>query len=752
MKYLDGYPELDLLARALSFTSASIRVSTRIEAYSCKAITREKRLFKALEQDMKTDLEISTSTSPPDQHSAVLQSAFGPLDNPSNRKTLWDLIATLNLAFPDHDFSRVNAEEFVKEGNPNSVLTTLSNALNQLKASPTSAHSTLSPAGMRQVVSASSLPTVSGRQYASYPPSLAMTLPGYNPLHQHRYLSTRNTNATAFASNTRKRKSVGSSRTSNAGSPMRSRATKGGERSSNRGNNKENTVAKVVKHKSSSGTIAKPTQVKPRKSRKSGENSSSSTSKGKKGAIVQANQRKDDEEMVEDDPSITFANRLADDLNSGSDLQNGSGSGSIPGHPLLRQVLEPIIELDDCEVYSYTPELDSDPHAYQSDDEEEYEEDYTSNDEQLYSAGEDDRYAHVATRMGGKYSDEEFGWEMDGIEGSHGMHNYADSDSSGDGRVSNTVPPTPTSFKDPSTRPSKKKTKRQQTFGGGRGLFGASSGGEGHLSPGSYRSQSFSNAGMDLDDLIFDSPNRSHFNSAGNPLSTILMEDPSSVTAPDFGDEETGGLLWSSNYFFYNKKMKRLLFISCWGRKIGAPSSSLSPIMAPINLRSSPSLMSPPGMHFLHHNHQQSQQSRGQMYGSLPAIHQRDSMLSSLPPNNKTNSSAQPGLSKLGESLLFPPSSTQSTNQASVDSADVPTPSVLTVPATQVQPSLIFGTFGNRPSSKTGNDGEKSTGKPEVERERTAPGGTRRSSPARSTYGVGSELPPLIRETARKVE
>ena len=103
MKFLE-YPELEVLSRALTFEMGECKVFTRIEAYSCKAVNKEKRLFKSLESSYL----LSASSSPPAYLDETLASPFGRLDQPSARKTLFLLIATLNGAFPDHDFSEVN--------------------------------------------------------------------------------------------------------------------------------------------------------------------------------------------------------------------------------------------------------------------------------------------------------------------------------------------------------------------------------------------------------------------------------------------------------------------------------------------------------------------------------------------------------------------------------------------------------------------------------------------------------------------
>ncbi|UZJ51192.1 hypothetical protein CBS101457_000512 [Exobasidium rhododendri] len=127
MKYLD-YPELESLSRALTFESAECKVFTRIEAYSCKAVKRERQLFKTVESNILQNL----ATSPFGDEKKF--SAFGPLDNASARKTLFLLIATLNGAFPDHDFSGVHTADFKRESNSDSVLSSLGTTLLSLRS------------------------------------------------------------------------------------------------------------------------------------------------------------------------------------------------------------------------------------------------------------------------------------------------------------------------------------------------------------------------------------------------------------------------------------------------------------------------------------------------------------------------------------------------------------------------------------------------------------------------------------------
>ncbi|KAL0954746.1 hypothetical protein HGRIS_003698 [Hohenbuehelia grisea] len=129
MKYIE-YPALTRLAQALTHEGPECSVHTRIEAYSCKNIKRDKKLFKSLEDAYKDEV----SNSPPLPSWLALDreaemTPFGPIDKSSSRKTLYLLIATLNIAFPDHEFSDVRPGQFNKEQSGASVLNSLSTTL-----------------------------------------------------------------------------------------------------------------------------------------------------------------------------------------------------------------------------------------------------------------------------------------------------------------------------------------------------------------------------------------------------------------------------------------------------------------------------------------------------------------------------------------------------------------------------------------------------------------------------------------------
>ncbi|KAF8626402.1 hypothetical protein AX17_006569 [Amanita inopinata Kibby_2008] len=129
MKYIE-VPALSRLAETLTHEGPECSVHTRMEAYSCKNIKRDKKLFKSLEHAYKDEI----SNSPPVPSWLALENEaestpFGPIDKHASRKTLYLLIATLNVAFPDHDFSDVRPNHFCKEESGASVLNALSNTL-----------------------------------------------------------------------------------------------------------------------------------------------------------------------------------------------------------------------------------------------------------------------------------------------------------------------------------------------------------------------------------------------------------------------------------------------------------------------------------------------------------------------------------------------------------------------------------------------------------------------------------------------
>ena len=98
----------------------SLVLKLLVEAYSCKLVKSDKKLFKLLENTYNND-------------DGPLYSPFGSLRLLSSRKTLYLLISTLNQAYPDHDFTYISPDEFVKEPSSSAVINRLGLMLLKMK-------------------------------------------------------------------------------------------------------------------------------------------------------------------------------------------------------------------------------------------------------------------------------------------------------------------------------------------------------------------------------------------------------------------------------------------------------------------------------------------------------------------------------------------------------------------------------------------------------------------------------------------
>lgn len=331
-------------------------------------------------------------------------------------------------------------------------------------------------------------------------------------------------------------------------------------------------------------------------------------------------------------------------------------------HPVLKQILDPIIDLNDCEVFSYTPDLDSDPHAYQSEDEEEEDEDGFGEDDdsdfgrRQYEddldemdmvmdrdrGGEDDdmegvpkyknRYISGLSRPDVRRNrteedENEVGWEMDGVASSSSKLDSSVPDTETPGGtpassrnyVDGSEPGTPVATRgNPFSLDYAAKQQRRAARGRGSSLSSRINGGR-LTDQRLFIDGSGNITTADLNKLSPEahpgslSLPRDHSNPSHGPRATFGSLNSSYTSqssylssrrfSPDEGmehspvgrqaelmdgddsglledeDDETGGLLWSSNYFFYNKKLKRILFITCWGRKVG---STLPVLLNPV--------------------------------------------------------------------------------------------------------------------------------------------------------------------------
>ncbi|ORY08303.1 Maf1 regulator [Basidiobolus meristosporus CBS 931.73] len=126
MKFLE-FPTLDVINKYLIFETPDSKIYGRVEAFSCKSTGAEKKLYKQLET--RHQEELTAYSLSPEQNLHLIVSPFGPLDQPSSRKTLFYLISTLNASFPDYEFSDLKPEQFSKQPSlpmvMNSINTTL---------------------------------------------------------------------------------------------------------------------------------------------------------------------------------------------------------------------------------------------------------------------------------------------------------------------------------------------------------------------------------------------------------------------------------------------------------------------------------------------------------------------------------------------------------------------------------------------------------------------------------------------------
>jgi len=147
MKYLDIAALSGLNAKFEAIDVGDSIIQGRIEAYSCKTVGSDKRLYKSIENELaksphsKSPINNNYSKSPANgglsvsangsvDHLSV--SPFGPLSQPSSRKTMIYLIATLNATYLDYDFSDVQPEQFRKEPNLHMVINSINTTLSSI--------------------------------------------------------------------------------------------------------------------------------------------------------------------------------------------------------------------------------------------------------------------------------------------------------------------------------------------------------------------------------------------------------------------------------------------------------------------------------------------------------------------------------------------------------------------------------------------------------------------------------------------
>jgi len=120
MKYLIC-PKLDKAMNMIDgFNLGDTVLGARVEAWSCKMTTDDKRLAKEVEKRVVHDIP-KMSTSP------LVGSPLGQPSSAASLKLLVDLIATLNATYPDYDFSDVRPDEFDHDNSAQAAINTINN-------------------------------------------------------------------------------------------------------------------------------------------------------------------------------------------------------------------------------------------------------------------------------------------------------------------------------------------------------------------------------------------------------------------------------------------------------------------------------------------------------------------------------------------------------------------------------------------------------------------------------------------------
>ncbi|CAB4068058.1 Repressor of RNA polymerase III transcription MAF1 homolog [Lepeophtheirus salmonis] len=133
MKLLES-SRFEVINSALFVESPESMIVGSIESYSCKMIGTEKQLYKRFNQSGPSPYTLEALSPPkngyggysvsPGQTQCYSRSwcssrssddEEGALCDTISRKTLFYLISTLNISFPDYDFSDARSSEFSKE-------------------------------------------------------------------------------------------------------------------------------------------------------------------------------------------------------------------------------------------------------------------------------------------------------------------------------------------------------------------------------------------------------------------------------------------------------------------------------------------------------------------------------------------------------------------------------------------------------------------------------------------------------------
>ena len=149
---------------ALNFDTPDCHVIGGCDIYTTKAAGCDKKLYKSIENSLKTQheqvLKLSVSLSLPQSESLAeslnlsRSSPFGPLSQISSRRTFAYFIATLNASHPDYDFSHMlRPSDFVKKRSLRTVINNIDATLYNLRPRPAPALALITDKGKLSNVS-----------------------------------------------------------------------------------------------------------------------------------------------------------------------------------------------------------------------------------------------------------------------------------------------------------------------------------------------------------------------------------------------------------------------------------------------------------------------------------------------------------------------------------------------------------------------------------------------------------------------
>ncbi|CAD6983471.1 unnamed protein product [Tilletia controversa] len=386
MKYLD-YPQFAELSRALSFTSSECTVFTRIEAYSCKPVAQEKRLYKHIQRVYAPELAArkyghdddgdDSSSAPAIERTAssprigahssagsvpssipahLADSPFGNLgESSSARKLLFTVIATLNAAFPDHDFADIPVSTFRREPSPAYVVHSLSSTLQSLRRNAAGNNPDAPAAAATSPPNPGSSAARSSTAFLSAAPRTFAGLP-----------TTFDSSPTTFSTN------GGSGASRGVGSPsIAATLSPPGQIAQLSLGERQHSFSSSSSALPSSSTVPTAIALPPPVSNAQATTYPSHARSAHDTTSHHTDQRSNSFSRSPKSPRLnaTTSPRMGAAVSYPSPSHLPAAINAAT-HPALASILDDIMCVEECEVYSFHPDIEYDPHASADDDEE----------------------------------------------------------------------------------------------------------------------------------------------------------------------------------------------------------------------------------------------------------------------------------------------------------------------------------------------------------------------------------------------